>query len=103
MAAAPGVCCSLFVCEMELLAVIVGIRHAFQLGKCLLGLRPHIPIHIRQGGGEPAYHPAPVCIVVHTDQVFFLHGKVHHSLYLQFILLGSGRRLFRAGGLFAVG
>ena len=28
---------------------------------------------------------------------------MHHSSYLQFIFLGSGRRLFRAGGLFAVG
>ena len=41
--------------------------------------------------------------MVHTDQIFFFHGKVHHSSYLQFIFLGSGRRLFRAGGLFAVG
>lgn len=48
---------------MELLTVIVGIRHAFQLGKGLLGQRPHISIHIRQGGGDLAYRPAPVCVV----------------------------------------
>jgi len=42
----------LFVSEMELLAVVVGIRHAFQLGKGLLGQRPHIPVHIRQGGPD---------------------------------------------------
>ena len=45
MATAPGVCCYLFVlvCEIEFLAVIVRIRHTFQLGKGLLGQRPHIP------------------------------------------------------------
>ena len=53
--------------------------------------------------GDSLYRPASVCVVVHTDQIFFFHGKVHHSSYLQFIFLGSGRRLFRAGGLFAVG
>ena len=44
MAAAPGVCCYLFVlvCEIEFLAVIVRIRHTFQLEKGLLGQRPHI-------------------------------------------------------------
>ena len=65
--------------------------------------RPHIPVHTRHGCGDLAYRPASVCVVVHTDQIFFFHGKVHHSSYLQFIFLGSGRRLFRAGGLFAVG
>ena len=105
MAAAPDVCCYLFVlvCEIEFLAVIVRIRHTFQLGKSLLGQRPHIPVHTRHGCGDLAYRPASVCVVVHTDQIFFFHGKVHHSSYLQFIFLGSGRRLFRAGGLFAVG
>ena len=51
MAAAPGVCCYLFVlvCEIEFLAVIVRIRHTFQLGKGLLGQRPHIPVHTRHG------------------------------------------------------
>ena len=87
---------------MELLAAIVGIRHAFQLRKGLLGQRLHTPVHIRQGGVDFAHRPATVCVVVHTDQVFFLHGKVHLS-YLQFVFLGSGRCLFRAGGLFAVG
>ena len=62
-----------------------------------------IPVHTRHGCGDLAYRPASVCVVVHTDQIFFFHGKVHHSSYLQFIFLGSGRRLFRAGGLFAVG
>ena len=28
--------------------------------------------------------PAPVAFVVQTDQVFFLHGKIHFS-YLQFV------------------
>lgn len=65
--------------------------------------RPHIPVHTRHGCGDLAYRPASVCVMVHTDQIFFFHGKVHHSSYLQFIFLGSGRRLFRAGGLFAVG
>lgn len=35
MTAAPGVCCYLFLSVMELLVVIVGIRHTFQLGKDL--------------------------------------------------------------------
>ena len=49
MAAAPGVCCYLFVlvCEIEFLAVIVRIRHTFQLGKGLLDQRPHISVHTR--------------------------------------------------------
>ena len=57
MAAAPGVCCYLFVlvCEIEFLAVIVRIRHTFQLGKGLLGQRPHIPVHTRHGCGDLAY------------------------------------------------
>lgn len=68
MAAAPGVCCYLFVlvCEIEFLAVIVRIRHTFQLGKGLLGQRPHIPVHARHGCGDLAYRPASVCVVVHT-------------------------------------
>ena len=71
MAAAPGVCCYLFVlvCEIEFLAVIVRIRHTFQLGKGLLGQRPHIPVHTRHGCGDLAYRPASVCVVVHTDQI----------------------------------
>ena len=69
MAAAPGVCCYLFVlvCEIEFLAVIVRIRHTFQLGKGLLGQRPHIPVHTRHGCGDLAYRPASVCVVVHTE------------------------------------
>ena len=68
MAAAPGVCCYLFVlvCEIEFLAVIVRIRHTFQLGKGLLGQCPHIPVHTRHGCGDLAYRPASVCVVVHT-------------------------------------
>ena len=68
MAAAPGVCCYLFVlvCEIEFLAVIVRIRHTFQLGRGLLGQRPHIPVHTRHGCGDLAYRPASVCVVVHT-------------------------------------
>ena len=68
MAAAPGVCCYLFVlvCEIEFLAVIVRIRHTFQLGKGLLGQRPHIHVHTRHGCGDLAYRPASDCVVVHT-------------------------------------
>ena len=68
MAAAPGVCCCLFVlvCEIEFLAVIVRIRHTFQLGKGLLGQRTHIRVHTRHGCGDLAYRPASVCVVVHT-------------------------------------
>lgn len=68
MAAAPGVCCYLFVlvCEIEFLVVIVRIRHTFQLGKGLLGQRPHIPVHTRHGCGDLAYRPASVCVVVHV-------------------------------------
>lgn len=64
MAAAPGVCCYLFVlvCEIEFLAVIVRIRHTFQLGKGLLGQRLHIPVHTRHGCGDLAYRPASVCV-----------------------------------------
>lgn len=71
MAAAPGVCCYLFVlvCEIEFLAVIVRIRHMFQLGKGLLGQRPHIPVHTRHGCGDLAYRPASVCVVVHTVEM----------------------------------
>ena len=70
MAAAPGVCCYLFVlvCEIEFLAVIVRIRHTFQLGKGLLGQRPHIPVHTRHGCGDLAYRPASVCVVVHVQE-----------------------------------
>ena len=70
MAAAPGVCCYLFVlvCEIEFLAVIVRIRHTFQLEKGLLGQRPHIPVHTRHGCGDLAYRPASVCIVVHMPR-----------------------------------
>ena len=92
----------LFISELELLAVIVGIRHSFQLGKGLLGQRLHTLVHIRQRGGDLTYRPTTVSVVVHTDQVFFSYGKVHLS-YLQFVFLGSGCRLFQAGGLFAVG
>ena len=88
MAAAPGVCCYLFVlvCEIEFLAVIVRIRHTFQLGKGLLGQRPHIPVHTRHGCGDLAYRPASVCVVVHTDQIFFFHGKPSKQTALAFAI-----------------
>ena len=44
-----------FIGELELLAIIVGIRHAFQLGKGLLGQRLHTLVHIRQRGGDLTY------------------------------------------------
>lgn len=73
MAAAPGVCCYLFVlvCEIEFLAVIVRIRHTFQLEKGLLGQRPHIPVHTRHGCGDLAYRPASVCVVVHNFKLSY--------------------------------
>lgn len=76
---------------MELLAIIVGIR----LRKGLLFLRPHIPVYNWQGGGKPAYRPAPVCVVVHTDQVFFSTVK--------YIIPYFSNSFFDSGGLFAVG
>ena len=73
MAAAPGVCCYLFVlvCEIEFLAVIVRIRHTFQLGKGLLGQRPHIPVHTRHGCGDLAYRTL-FCVRQLGDDVFFV-------------------------------
>ena len=44
-------------------------------------------VHIRQGGSDPTYRPATVSIVVHTDQVFFLHGKVHFHTSNSFFLV----------------
>ena len=109
MAAAPGVCCYLFVlvCEIEFLAVIVRIRHTFQLGKGLLGQRPHILVHTRHGCGDLAYRPASVCVVVHTDQIFFFHGtamikmpqiyKTNRSAALVVSLARVERAAFRLG------
>ena len=53
----------------------------------LLGQRLHPLVHIRQGGSDPTYRPATVSIVVHTDQVFFLHGKVHFHTSNSFFLV----------------
>ena len=82
MAAAPGVCCYLFVlvCEIEFLAVIVRIRHTFQLGKGLLGQRPHIPVHTRHGCGDLAYRPASVCVVVHACKVDYVKWDMNRSV-----------------------
>ena len=90
MAAAPGVCCYLFVlvCEIEFLAVIVRIRHTFQLGKGLLGQRPHIPVHTRHGCGDLAYRSASVCVVYiqikfssSTVSASFLIPPIHFSWF----------------------
>ena len=89
--------------KIEPLSVKVRIGHVLQLCNGAIRKPPHFRVHIRQGSQHPRHRPAAVRSVVHTDQIFFFHGKVHHSSYLQFIFLGSGRRLFRAGGLFAVG
>ena len=87
--AAPGVCCYLFVlvCEIEFLAVIVRIRHTFQLGKGLLGQRPHIPsipgmaavilpIVLRRSALwyiQIKFSSSTVkCIIPHTSNSFFL-------------------------------
>ena len=59
----------LFIGELELLAIIVGIRHAFQLGKGLLGQRPHIPVHTRHGCGDLAYRTL-FCVRQLGDDVF---------------------------------
>ena len=74
MAAAPGVCCYLFVlvCEIEFLAVIVRIRHTFQLGKGLLGQRPHIPVHTRHGYG---IYPVSVFYAGKAQGLIGQHGK----------------------------
>ena len=61
---------------MELVRLKVGVGHGVQLGKGLAGQRRHFPVHIRQRGMELRHRPAPVGIVIQTDQVFFLHIKL---------------------------
>lgn len=67
MAAMPGVCFTYSSVNWKLLAIIVGIRHAFQLGKGLLGQRLHTLVHIRQRGGDLTYRPTTVSVVVHSE------------------------------------
>ena len=56
----------------------VGVRHGLQLPDRLPGQRLHIPVHIGEGGGHAAHRPAPVGLVVDTDQVFFLNREMYH-------------------------
>ena len=81
MATAPGVCCYLFVlvCEIEFLAVIVRIRHTFQLGKGLLGQRPHIPVHTRHA------------IAFRLDKEKGFHWIGKYDISVEDLLSGDGR------------
>lgn len=51
------------------------VGHIVQLMDRLLGKLAHIRVHVLQGVGDPGKCPAPVGVVVHTDQIFFLYGK----------------------------
>lgn len=72
----PAFC--LFVCEVEPMRRKVGVAHGVQLIGGLAGQRRHVLVHIRQGGPDVGRRPAPVGLVIHTDQVFFFHGKLYH-------------------------
>ena len=80
----------LLVCEMELVRLKVGVGHGVQLGKGLAGQCRHFPVHIRQRGMELRHRPAPVSIVIQTDQVFFLHIKLHCHTSNSFFLVRAG-------------
>ena len=80
----------LLVCEMELVRLKVGVGHGVQLGKGLAGQRRHFSVHIRQRGMELRHRPAPVGIVIQTDQVFFLHIKLHCHTSNSFFLVRAG-------------
>lgn len=61
--------------EMELPRLKVGVVHGVQLVGGLAGQRRHVLVHVRQGGPNVGRRSAPVALVIHTDQVFFLYGK----------------------------
>ena len=88
--------------KIKPLSVKVSIRHALQLCNGAICQLPHFRVHIWQGGQHPRHCPAAVRSVVHTNQIFFFHAKIHVS-DLHFVLLIAGRCLFRAGGLFCFG
>ncbi len=62
---------------MELVPLKVGVGHGIQFGKGVAGQRRHIPIHIWQRGMELRHRPAPIGIVIQTNQVFFLYIELH--------------------------
>ena len=66
--------------EMELPRLKVGVVHGVQLVGGLAGQRRHVLVHVRQGGPDVGRRPALVGLVIHTDQVFFFHGKESRSV-----------------------
>ena len=57
----------LLVREMEL--------PCLKVGGGLAGQRRHILVNVQLGDPDISRRPAAVAVVIHTDQVFFLHGK----------------------------
>ena len=92
----------LLVREMELPRFKVGVVHGVQLVGSLAGQRRHVLVHVRQSGPDVGRRPAPVALVIHTDQVFFLHGKLHCHTSNSFFLVLAGA-FFRGLGLFGFG
>ena len=88
--------------KIKPLSVKVRISHVLQLCNGTVCQPPHFRVHVRQGGQHPRHRSAAVRSVVHTDQIFFFHAEIHVS-DLHFMLLATGRCLFRAGGLFCFG
>ncbi len=58
------------------------IGHIMQLLDCLPGKLAHICVHIGQGVGNRRHCTAAVIVVIHTDQIFFLHGK-RNAIHIQ--------------------
>ena len=85
----PAFC--LFVCEVEPMRRKVGVAHGVQLIGGLAGQCRHVLVHVRQGSPDVGRRPAPVGLVIHTDQVFFFHGKLHcHTSNSFFLVLAGG-------------
>ena len=56
----------LFVCEMELLGLEIGVAHGVQLIDGLAGQHPDGCLHIQQGCPEIFRRPAAVALVIQT-------------------------------------
>ena len=87
-------CCTCFLryiahsrCKIKPLSVKISIGHALQLCNGAVCQLPHFGVHIRQGSQHPRHCAAAVRSVVHTDQIFFFHAKIHSQTSISYCLL----------------
>ena len=88
----------LFVREMELPRLKIGVVHGVQLVGGLAGQRRHVLVHVRQGGPDVGRRPAPVAFVIQSDTLCQTEASARYSLFITILLAYTAGATTTAAG-----